>query len=109
MASELQELDCADMRELVAGNDAALNRLMDRHAEKLFHFLIRILGNEADAEEIAQETFVRVSQSREKFDVQRKFSTWLYTIATNLARNHLKWRSRHPEISLQTPIGTDEA
>ncbi|MCU0787443.1 MAG: sigma-70 family RNA polymerase sigma factor [Verrucomicrobia bacterium] len=94
--------DCADMERLVAGHDASLNDLMSRHAESVFRFLSRMLGNEEDAQDLAQETFVRVYRARESFHPDRKFTTWLYTIAANLARNHLRWRARHPAVSLET-------
>jgi RNA polymerase sigma-70 factor (ECF subfamily) len=92
--------DRADMERLIAGHDAALNDLMERHAKPVFHFLCRMLGNEDDANDLAQETFVRVFKSRGSFRAEQKFSTWLFTIAANLARNHFRWRARHPNISL---------
>jgi len=94
-------IDRADMERLAAGHDAALNDLMDRHATPLFHFLCRMLGNEDDANDLAQETFVRVYRARASFRADEKFSTWLYTIAANLARNQFRWRSRHPNVSLE--------
>ena len=93
-------LDRADMERLAAGNDAALNDLMERHATPVFHFLCRMVGNEDDANDLAQETFVRVFKSCKSFRAEQKFSTWLFTIAANLARNHFRWRARHPAISL---------
>jgi RNA polymerase sigma-70 factor (ECF subfamily) len=60
-----------------------------------------MVGNEDDANDLAQETFVRVFKSSKSFRTNKKFSTWLYTIAANLARNHFRWRSRHPAISLE--------
>jgi len=92
--------DRADMERLAAGHDAALNDLMERHATPVFHFLCRMVGNEDDANDLAQETFVRVFKSHASFRVEQRFSTWLFTIAANLARNHFRWRSRHPNISL---------
>jgi len=92
--------DRADMERLIAGHDAALNDLMERHAKPVFHFLCRMLGNEDDANDLAQETFVRVFKSRGSFRAEQNFSTWLFTIAANLARNHFRWRARHPNISL---------
>jgi len=92
--------DRADMERLIAGHDATLNDLMERHAKPVFHFLCRMLGNEDDANDLAQETFVRVFKSRGSFRAEQKFSTWLFTIAANLARNHFRWRTRHPNISL---------
>lgn len=101
------------MSRLAAGHDRALNDLMERHAPKLFNYLIRCLRNEDDAADTAQETFVRVYQNRAKFDLRQKFSTWLYTIATNLVKDRYRWRSRHPQVSLDaeneaTEIGFHE-
>lgn len=97
---ETDDRDHLDMVQLVAGHGPALNNLMERHAEKLFHYLVRSLQNEEDAADLAQETFVRVYQNRTKFDAHQKFSTWLYTIASNLVRDRYRWRKRHPQISL---------
>ncbi len=94
------ELDVLDMSRLAAGNEAALNSLMDRHAGKLFNYLVRCLQNEDDAADAAQETFVKVYQSRARFDPDQKFSTWLYAIAANLVKDRYRWRSRHPQVSL---------
>ena len=92
--------DVRDMVRLAAGHDASLNALMDRHAEKLFHYLLRSLQNESEAEDLAQETFVKVYQRRAKFDSRHKFSIWLYAIAGNLVRTRYRWRTRHPQVSL---------
>ena len=92
--------DRADMERLQTGHDTALNDLMDRHAAPVFHFLCRMVGNEDDANDLAQETFVRVFKSHASYRAEQRFSTWLFTIAANLARNHFRWRTRHPNISL---------
>jgi RNA polymerase sigma-70 factor (ECF subfamily) len=94
------ELDRADMERLGGGHDAALSELMQRHAAKLFRYLIRCLQNEEDAADLAQETFVRVYQNRGRFDSSQKFSTWLYAIATNLVKDRYRYRTRHPQVSL---------
>lgn len=88
------------MARLNAGHDTALNALMDRHSERLFHYLVRQLNNESDAADLAQETFVRVYHHRARFDPGQKFSTWLYAIATNLLRDRFRWHKRHPQVSL---------
>jgi RNA polymerase sigma-70 factor (ECF subfamily) len=98
---EADARDRADMERLMAGQDAALNDLMERHATPLFHFLCRMTGNEDDANDLAQETFVRVFKSCKSFRTEQKFSAWLFTIAANLARNHFRWRARHPNLSLE--------
>ena len=98
--SDADARDRADMERLIAGQDAALNDLMERHATPVFQFLCRMLGNEDDARDLAQETFTRVYRARESFRLDQKFSTWCYTIAANLARNQFRWRARHPNVSL---------
>jgi len=94
-------LDRQDMARLAAGHDAALNDLMERHAPRLFHYLLRQLRDESEAEDVAQDSFVRVFQNRKKFNPQYRFTTWLYTIATNLARTRQRQQARHRHVSLE--------
>jgi RNA polymerase sigma-70 factor (ECF subfamily) len=98
--TDAADLDRADMQRLAGGRDAALNGLMARHARPVFQFLCRMLRNEDDANDLAQETFMRVYQHRASFRPGARFTTWLYTIAANLARNHHRWLGRHPSVSL---------
>ncbi|MBK8035594.1 MAG: RNA polymerase sigma factor [Verrucomicrobiaceae bacterium] len=91
------ELDAELMRTLAEGDDLALNRLMDAWSQPLISYLMRLTGSHATACDLAQESFVRVHRHRLEFRPSQKFSTWLFAIATNLARNHARWRSRHPE------------
>jgi RNA polymerase sigma-70 factor, ECF subfamily len=99
-APDFGEHDVSDMARLNAGQDAALNAIMDRYGERLFHYLLRQLDNEAEAADLAQETFVRVYLHRARYDPRQKFTTWLYSIATNLVRDRFRWRQRHPQVSL---------
>lgn len=92
--------DAADMTALAEGDEQALNRLMDIWTQPLLAYLARLAGNQATARDLAQETFVRVYRHRFNFKAGSRFSTWLFTIATNLARNHLRWHSRRPEVPL---------
>lgn len=100
--------DRADMERLIAGHDTALNDLMERHATPVFQFLCRMVGDEDDANDLAQEAFVRVFRARAQFRLNDRFSTWLYTIAANLARNHFRWRARHPKVSLDATADDSE-
>jgi RNA polymerase sigma-70 factor (ECF subfamily) len=103
------DADHRDMRRLVAGQEEALQSLMERHAETLYSQLARILRNRAEAQDSLQETFVRIYRHRGRFDFDRKFSTWLYAIAFNLARDQLRRRARRPEfISLDDPVERDD-
>jgi RNA polymerase sigma-70 factor (ECF subfamily) len=98
--TDASALDGANMQRLAGGHDAALNDLMARHAQPVFQFLCRMLRNEDDANDLAQETFVRIYQHRASFKSGARFTTWMYTIAANLARNHHRWLGRHPSVSL---------
>ncbi len=99
--SGADEQDAADMARLAHGHEAALNDLILRHGRQIFHFLIRSLGDEEDAADLAQETFVRVFQNRARFRAGQKFTTWLYAIAANLVRDRYRFRTRHPQVSLE--------
>ncbi len=98
--TDTEGLDRSAMARLQGGQEVALNELMERHATPVFHFLCRMVGNEDDANDLAQETFVRVFKASRSFRAEQKFSTWLFTIAANLARNQFRWRARHPAFSL---------
>ncbi|PAW78510.1 MAG: hypothetical protein B9S32_06185 [Verrucomicrobia bacterium Tous-C9LFEB] len=97
-------LDSAAMGRLAAGDDLALNELMTRWQQPLANFIFRYTGNEAESIDLAQETFVRVYESRDRFKSGSKFSTWLFTIAINLCRNQARWKSRHPTAELDDAI-----
>jgi RNA polymerase sigma-70 factor (ECF subfamily) len=99
------EQDRADMERLAGGHDAALNDLMERHAGPVYQFLFRMLNDEEDANDFAQETFARVYRHRDRYG-GGKFTTWLYTIAANLAKNEYRRRGRHLNVSLEAD--TDE-
>lgn len=78
----------------LAGDERAFGRLVARYHERLVTFLDRIVNDRARAEDLAQEAFLRVHRHLPRFDATRKFSTWLYAIAGNLARNELRSRAR---------------
>jgi RNA polymerase sigma-70 factor (ECF subfamily) len=92
--------DAAIMLRLAAGDESAFNFLVEKYHRAMIHFLFRMVRNQAVAEELAQEVFLRVYRSRESYRAEAKFTTWLYRIATNLAVNHAR-DTRH-ERSAQT-------
>ena len=100
--------DCDLMMRLAAGDDLALNTLMDRWSGRVVAFLYRMTGQREVAIDLAQETFVKLYQARARYRPQGNFSTWLFAIAANLARNHARWKIRHPTVSLDAtnPDGT---
>jgi len=85
-----QRTDAEIMLAVAAGDEAGYNYLVGRYHRQIIHFLFRMVRNEAIAEELAQEVFLRVYRSRESYRAEAKFSTWLYRIATNLAVNHAR-------------------
>ncbi len=89
------------MLALASGNDTALNLLMRRWSARLISYLERLCGSNATACDLAQEAFVRVYKHRHRFRPSQKFSTWLFAIGTNLARNHARWQRRHPVTLLE--------
>jgi len=102
-----EDPDLPLVRALQAGEDQAFDVLIDRHQKGLFRSIFRHIPNEADALELTQETFVRAYFNIGKFRPSAKFVTWLYRIALNLCRDHLRRRAhRH---SLRTiSIDADE-
>lgn len=82
--------DSAIMLELRAGNMAAFDHLIAKYRKPIIHFMYRMVHNQAIAEELAQEVFLRVYRSRETYRAEARFSTWLYRIATNLGVNHAR-------------------
>jgi RNA polymerase sigma-70 factor (ECF subfamily) len=82
--------DAAIMLRVAAGDEAGFNYLVGKYHRAMIHFLFRMCRNEAVAEELAQEVFLRVYRSRESYRAEAKFTTWLYRIATNLAVNHAR-------------------
>jgi RNA polymerase sigma-70 factor, ECF subfamily len=82
--------DAAIMLELRAGNMAGFDFLIQKYRKPIIHFMYRMVRNQAVAEELAQEVFLRVYRSRETYRAEARFSTWLYRIATNLGVNHAR-------------------
>ena len=101
-----EDPDVVSMSRLREGDDLALNEIMDRWQRRLTSYLIRLTGNQAVAIDLAQEAFVRVYQNRTRYHETGAFSTWLFAIASNLARHHIRWKLRHPAISIDAPEGS---
>lgn len=82
----------------LAGDPGAFRSLVARFQGRLLNFIYRMIGDRERAEDLVQEAFVRVHRHLHRFDSTRKFSTWVYTIASNLAKNELRNRSRSPLV-----------
>ncbi len=87
--------------QFLAGEKRAFTELVNRYQDRLLNFVYRMIGDRDRAEDLVQETFVRVFRHLHRFDQSKKFSTWAYTIASNLAKNELRNRSRNPLVLFQ--------
>ena len=89
---KLPDLDL--MQKVQKGDMVSYNTLVDRYKDRLFNMLTRMLSSEDEARDLLQETFLRVWQHKMSYDFRYAFSTWIYTIALNLARNELRRRKK---------------
>ena len=108
----LEDPDLALVRALQAGEDRALNILIDRHHEGLYRFVFRHIPNEDEALELTQKAFTRAYFNIQKFRPTAKFVTWLYHIALNLCRDHSRsqlYRVSAHMISIDLSVEGKEA
>ena len=94
--------DSAVVTAFLDGEERAFQELVDRYQTRLLNFIYRTIGDREKAEDLVQEVFIRVYRHLHRFDRSKKFSTWIYTIASNLAKNELRNRSRNPLVLFQT-------
>lgn len=98
----LSELSDEELvQQFIDGREQAFNELMKRYSRRIINYIFRIIGDRDRAEDLLQDTFIRVYRNIDRFDQSRKFSTWLYTIATNLAKNELRNAGRSPLLYFQ--------
>ena len=88
------------MLRVQAGDEPAFQELFDQFAPKVLRYAQRLLGSEARAEEITQDVFVQVFRFRQRYRPESRFSTWLFTIVTNLCLNELRRPERHLKVDL---------
>lgn len=93
--------DGAVVSAFLTGEERAFQELVDRYQTRLLNFIYRTIGDRERAEDLVQEVFIRVYRHLHRFDRSKKFSTWIYTIASNLAKNELRNRSRNPLVLFQ--------
>ena len=97
--------DSAVVSAFLNGEERAFQELVERYQTRLLNFIFRTIGDRERAEDLVQEVFIRVYRHIHRFDRSKKFSTWVYTIASNLAKNELRNRSRNPLVLFQTMKG----
>lgn len=94
--------DGALVTEYITGQTRAFDAIVERYQSRLLNFIYRTVGDRERSEDLVQEVFIRVHRHLARFDQSKKFSTWIYTIASNLAKNELRNRSRNPIVLFQT-------
>jgi RNA polymerase sigma-70 factor, ECF subfamily len=98
--------DSLVVEAFLGGEERAFQELVERYQTRLLNFIYRTIGDRERAEDLVQEVFIRVYRHIHRFDRSKKFSTWAYTIASNLAKNELRNRSRNPLVLFQTMKGS---
>ena len=93
--------DSAVVTAFLGGEERAFSELVERYQTRLLNFIYRTIGDREKSEDLVQEVFIRVYRHLHRFDRSKKFSTWAYTIASNLAKNELRNRSRNPLVLMQ--------
>lgn len=108
-ARTLEDAEDVRLMELVsAGDSGAFEQLVERHQRLVVGTVSRMLGNNSEAEDIAQQVFVRVWKSATRYVPRAKFTTWLLKITRNLVFNELRRRSRHAQVPLQSESEEEE-
>ena len=95
--------DAALMLRVKQGDSRAFAELVDKYKQPVINVAARMLRDPVEAEDLAQNVFVQVYKSADRYRVASKFSTWLFTIVRNLCLNEIRRRSRHPAESLDAP------
>ncbi|MCF7801526.1 MAG: sigma-70 family RNA polymerase sigma factor [Candidatus Marinimicrobia bacterium] len=106
--SEIQPItDEQLIAQFQAGKESAFIELVNRYKDRLLNFVYRFVGDRDEAEDIVQDTFLKVYKNRHAYREVAKFSTWIYTIAGNLARSELRKRRRHKTYNM-SQIGLED-
>ena len=97
-----EQPDSELVRRIQSGDAAAFDELMQRYKCPVVSFVYRMLGSAEDAQDVAQDVFVRVYQNLDTYRPETKFSTWVFALARNAAIDHWRWRKRHPTEPIES-------
>src|SRR5688500_15098756 len=90
----MSELERSLLRRLRERDERAFRELLEAHRDRVYNITYRMLGNRAEAEDVAQEVFITVFKTIDSFREESKFSTWLYRVAVNHCKNRIKYLAR---------------
>jgi RNA polymerase sigma-70 factor (ECF subfamily) len=102
----MEETDAAALARAKAGDKDGFRLLVERHSRSVFRLAYRLTGNEQDAEDVVQETFLRAYKQLQHFESRASFGTWLYRIAANYSLDLIRSRKRH---QTEQPAGDGES
>ena len=99
------------LRASLAGETAAWGEIVSRYKDAVYGLCLGFLRNRADAEDLTHDAFIRAYNNLRRYHLDKKFSTWMFTIAANLCRNRLRYRKNHPVVEPPRHLagGTDPA
>jgi len=99
------------LRASLEGETEAWGEIISRYKDAVFGLCLGFLRNRADAEDLTHDAFIRAYVNLRRYNLEKRFSTWMFTIAANLCRNRLRYRRNHPVAELPAQIrgGTDPA
>lgn len=108
-AQDVASMSDEDLMKLCQeGDEAAFEVLFQRYETQALSFIHRLIGDQSRTEALGQEAFLRIFKDAKSYQYPRSFTTWFYTIVRNLCKNELRWRSRHPTVSIEENIGHSE-
>ena len=90
------------------GDEGAFDILFKRYEGQALSFIHRLIGDQNRTEALGQEAFLRIFKDAKSYQYPRSFTTWFYTIVRNLCKNELRWRSRHPTVSVEESVDHSE-
>lgn len=99
------------LRAALAGETAAWGEIVSRYKDAVFGLCLGFMRNRADAEDMTHDAFIRAYDNLRRYHLDKRFSTWIFTIAANLCRNRLRYRKNHPVVEppRHMPGGSDPA
>jgi len=93
-------MDEETLKKFHDGDHTTFNKIMQEYQKPIYYFILRMTGNVKDAEDITQETFVKAYTERQNFRGDSAVNTWIYRIAANLSKNHLRWNSIRNHLAI---------
>ncbi|MCY3017675.1 MAG: sigma-70 family RNA polymerase sigma factor [Planctomycetota bacterium] len=109
---DLQAVDSMSDEDLMKlcqeGDEGAFGALFQRYEGQALSFIHRLIGDQSRTEALGQEAFMRIFKDAKSYQYPRSFTTWFYTIVRNLCKNELRWRSRHPTVSIEENVDRSE-